>query len=118
MSAAWRVTIRSGPKVRRSEHETLGEAIAALEQGCRTAPRRDAVDLRMKTFEPVQQIALRAEVKGPRGTRGGVDVRGDGSAEAYVGRIRRRLVEPGDGEDVYAALRRALATPSSVSVEP
>ena len=52
-------------------------------------------------------MVLRVEVAGP-GTRGGVDVRGDGSAEAYTGRWRRVLVARDPGETAYDALRRAL----------
>ena len=52
---------------------------------------------------------MRGEVAGPRRLRGGVDVRGDGTTEAYSGRWRRRLVERAPGETAYEALRRALS---------
>ena len=59
-----------------------------------------------REFAPDQQVAARAEVKGPRGLRVGIDVRGDGSAQAWTGRIGRRVIEAQPGEDAYAALRR------------
>jgi hypothetical protein len=38
----------------------------------------------------------------------GIDVHGDGSTEAYLGRVRRTALEPEGDEDVISALRRAL----------
>jgi hypothetical protein len=62
-----------------------------------------------RDIEPVSQVVARGGLKGPRG-HGGIDVRGDGSTEAWTGRSwRRRLVEQRSHEDAFAALRRALA---------
>ncbi len=105
----WRLTLRVGPKVRRDEFASLDEAIDGLRAQLSAAPRRDTVDLRVRTFEPIQQVSARGELAGPRRARGGVDVRGDGSAEAFTGKLRRRVVEQEPGEDAFSALRRVLA---------
>ena len=114
----WRVKFRRVGRVEKLSAGSLDEALALLEARARevaAAPPRAPVDLRVRRFEPVQQVAARAEISGPQGVRAGLDVRGDGSAEAWTGRVRRRLVEQRDGEDAYAALRRVL---SSTSVDP
>jgi hypothetical protein len=111
----WKLTVRAGPRVERQSFEKLGDAMDALEARARTladsSPRR-AVDLRVRRFEAVEQVAARLELAGPQrlspSVRAGIDVRGDGSTEAYVGRIKRRLVEQRKGETPYRALRREL----------
>jgi hypothetical protein len=120
---SYRVVVRHGPKVDKHDAETLPAALELLESHGRAlaaGPGRRTVDLRVRRFEPVQQVAARAELRGA-GVRAGVDVRGDGSAEAWTGRIRRKLIEPRDGEDAFAALRRVVQSPYpgySTSVEP
>jgi hypothetical protein len=114
----YRVVLRDGPKVDKLDADTLEAALDLLERRARAVaagPGRQTVDVHVRRFEPVQQVAARAELRG-EGVRAGVDVRGDGSAEAWTGRIRRRLIEARDGEDAYAALRRVLA--QSTSVDP
>jgi hypothetical protein len=104
----------------------MSEALDVVEEQGRAAsdsPVREPVRVAKRVFEPMQQVSARVELSGPgrfaTGVRAGIDVRGDGSTEAWTGRIRRRLVEPRRGEDPYAALRRAVGeSASSVRAEP
>ena len=108
---AHRVVIRSGPRVERLEAASLDEALELIEQRARAladGPRREAVGLRYKTFEPVAQVAHRLELSGPGRVNAGLDVRGDGSVEAWSGRLRRRLIATAPDESPYAALRRTV----------
>jgi hypothetical protein len=111
----WKLTVRSGPQVQRSSFGDAQRALDELEARARelaeTAPRK-AVDTKLKQYEPVQQVVARLELSGPQrfvpSFRAGVDVRGDGSVEAYRGRVRREVIEERSGETAYGALRRAL----------
>jgi hypothetical protein len=111
----WRLTVRVGPRVQRSRFERLQDALEALERRAgelaRDAPR-GTLDVKFKRFAPIQQVTARIELAGPErllaSVRCGLDVRGDGSTEAYLGRVRRQVIEQQDGESAYAALRRAL----------
>jgi hypothetical protein len=105
------LTVRRRGATDRERYASLDDALVALVERLDrlVAPERRRAERGLaREYEPVQQVAVRGEVAGPGGLRGGVDVRGDGSAEAYTGRLRRRLVERGTGETAYEALRRAL----------
>lgn len=107
------MTFRTGPKVQHERFEDAAAAADEIERRLRalgSEARRAPRSVLGREFEPVQQVAARAEVSAPRRLRAGVDLRGDGSAEAWTGRVFRRLVELEEGEDAYAALRRVLTT--------
>jgi hypothetical protein len=109
--APFALTVRHGPRVDRERFATLDEALSGLEEKLRSLdPGRPAQTVRFlnREFEPVGQVAARAEIAGPRRLRAGVDLRGDGSTEAWTGRWRRALVEQQPGETAFQALRRTL----------
>lgn len=96
--------------VEKQRFDDLAGALDGLELEGRAfanTERRDAAAGIMRTYEPGEIVALRAEIAGPR-THAGVDVRGDGSAEAFTGRLVRKLVAQQPGESPYEALRRVL----------
>jgi hypothetical protein len=109
---AYTVTIRSGAKVRKERFGALETALEAIESSGRelerSADARSRGGTFMRKLEPVEQVVARLELSGPSRLRAGVDVRGDGSSEAFTGRMRRRLVEQDGRESAYDALRRAL----------
>ena len=112
--ARYTVTERVGPRVGRERFDDLEAALEAIEARGRElsagANAKAVKPATMRRFEPVQQVLARLELSGPGRLRAGIDVRGDGSAEGYTGRFRRRLLEQRSGESPYQALRRALAS--------
>jgi hypothetical protein len=109
---AYTLTIRQGPRVERERYGDLDTALGAIEERGRELERTANAHTRggtiIRKIEPVQQVIARLELAGPGRLRAGLDVRGDGSVEAWTGRIRRRLIAAEPGESPYAALRRIL----------
>jgi hypothetical protein len=106
------VTVRRRGKVTRERHEKRGDALDAVESTGRDlegeAPLRPEGGGLMRRIDPSRQVVGRIELSGPGRLRAGVDVRGDGSSEAFTGRMRRELVEQRRGESAYQALRRVV----------
>jgi hypothetical protein len=113
VAEGYTLTIRAGARVRKTHHPSLDAALADLEQEGREleagAGERPVGGTLIRRLEPVQIVVGRLELTGPGRLRAGVDVRGDGSSEAFTGRFRRQVVAQRDGESAYAALRRELS---------
>ena len=113
----WVLTVRDGPRVTRERHATLDDALSALEaraDSLSAASTREEVRFFNRRIEPSRQVTARLEIGGPGGWRGpsvsgGLDLRGDGTAEAFTGRLRRTIVEQRPGESAGGALRRTLS---------
>ena len=106
--APYKLVLRLGSNVEKERHASLEDALDALAGRIPQVSPRGAVKSIAREYEPAGQVAGRLELHGPSGAHGGIDVRGDGTAEAYVGWIRKRVVERRDGETAVDALRREL----------
>jgi hypothetical protein len=110
--ARWTLTARIRGKVERERFADMQAALDALERRGHTLQGRADADAvggtLMRRFQPEDLVTARLELRGPRVTAG-VDVRGDGSAVAFTGRLRRSEIQRRDRETAYDALRRQLA---------
>ena len=109
--AHYTLTARIRGKVERERFDDLDDALRALERRGHALQGRADADVvggsLMRRFEPEDQVTARLEVRGPGGLHLGVDVRGDGSAVPFTGRLLRKPVERAAEESAYDALRRA-----------
>ena len=105
----YKLVLRLGPQVTRERFGTLDQALDALAGRVPAVRPREHRNAFGRDYEPVRQVAGRLELRGPDGVRGGIDVRGDGSTEAYRGWIRKQVIERREGESAVDALRRELA---------
>lgn len=109
--STYKLTLRAGARVHTERHGDLALALAALrdhaDELSATADNRVRGGRLMRRFEPAQQVIGRVEIKGG-GMGCGVDVRGDGSVEAFTGRLGRTLVHQHPDESPFQALAREL----------
>jgi hypothetical protein len=112
---SYTVTVRVGSKVTRRRAPSLDDAIDLLELELRSlgpAARRAPAKAFSREIAPVAQVSARGELSGPGrlrpSVRAGADVRGDGSFEAYRGRVRREVIAQERRETAFDALRRVL----------
>lgn len=111
------VTVRVGPNITRRRVPTLDDAIDVLELELRSLgdkALRGTTRAFVREVSPVAQVSARGELSGPNRlrptVRAGIDVRGDGSFEAYRGKVRREVIEQERRESAFDALRRVLAS--------
>ena len=109
------VTIRVGPRITRRRVPSLDDAIDVLELELRAlgpAAKRGTQRAFLREIQPAGQVSARGELSGPGrlrpSVRAGVDVRGDGSFEAYRGKVSREVIVAERRETAFDALRRAL----------
>jgi hypothetical protein len=112
----WTVKVRVGPKVERSRFGELDAALAMARRridDLASGSHNPAVNAGYRRFEPSELVTARVELSGPErllpSAHAGIDVRGDGSTEAYTGRVRKAPIEADGDESIWDALRRALA---------
>jgi hypothetical protein len=113
VARAYTVTVRTEGTPHKHRFDELDRALAGLEEEARRleagADHRSYGGNLIRRLDPARIVVARLELSGPGGLRAGVDVRGDGSSEAFRGRLRRRVLEQRAGESPYDALRRAVA---------
>lgn len=114
--SGYKLLTRVRGKAERTRHDTLPDALDALERRAaelaRSADAAPEGGGMMRRIEPVQQVVGRLEISGPHRLRAGLDVRGDGSTEAWTGRMRRAVIEQRGAESAVDALRRSLTAAS------
>jgi hypothetical protein len=93
---SYRLTERIRGKVNVDRFDTLEQALDELE-------RRGHV-FQEHGDDSANRVIARLELD----VKAGVDIRGDGSATPFTGRLRRREIEREHGENAYDALRRIL----------
>ncbi len=111
--ASYTLTIREGPRVARSKHETLEQAVAELGRRARelrAEGRLPAVSM-LRDFSPGERVKARLEISTGglfRRREAGVDLMGDGSLVAYRGGIFRKPLDEAGPDDLEDAIAAAL----------
>lgn len=107
------VVVRVRGRVHKHPCPDLVAALDLLEGELRAAAtdigRTGDLSVLGREYQAERQVVARGELRGgPQ--HAGIDVRGDGTAVAWTGRIRKQPVDTQGREDAYRALRRVLTS--------
>lgn len=118
--AKYALKVREGSKVTRQRCETADELFRVVETlADEMSDRADRTPVKsmFRDYDAIDLVHGRIEVSISNGRfkqrRGGIDVRRDGSIEAFVGRTSRSVVEPTPGETIPQSLKRELLKPDA-----
>ena len=111
--AAFKLTIRHGPKVSREDHESLDAAVAALrEHARRIRSQGNLSEVKMlRTYEPGDRVNARLEISTGglmRRRDAGLDVMGDGAMVPFRGGVRRTPIEASTEKSPFELVEEAL----------
>jgi hypothetical protein len=112
----YRLKYRTGSTVvheRPESADALFARVTELLMDLKDSAPGDQVKAPFRNYDAIEVVHGRIELSIAKGrfggkTRGGIDVRRDGSAEAFLGRTTRQLIEPRPGESLVDALEREM----------
>jgi hypothetical protein len=110
----WRLVIRHGPRVERESFDDLDDALAAMKRQTQLIRKEGPLDevSAIREYEPAQRVHARLVLSSGRLLRrreAGMDLMGDGTLVPYIGLVRKRALEPAQGQSPFEAVRAALA---------
>jgi hypothetical protein len=111
--AAWKLTVREGSNVSRTNFDDLDSAITAAREKTAeilTGQPMKAVKA-IRDYEPAQLVRARIEISGKgliSPPTAGVDIQGDLTLTGFTGGIRRKPLEGDSLREVFREIREAL----------
>lgn len=111
--AAWKLTVREGSTVTRTDFDDLDSAIsAAREKAAEILAGEPMKPVKaIRDYEPAQLVRARIEISGKgwiSPPTAGVDIQGDLSLTGFTGGVRRKPLEGDSLRQVFGEIREAL----------
>lgn len=114
--AKYTLKVRDGARTLRERFDSRDALLSAAgrhAEDLAAAAANRPIKTPLRDFDPIDQVVGRVEIsrKGHRpllGEHAGIDVRGDGSMEAWSGKLSRTVIEQSPGETVLGALKRGF----------
>lgn len=111
--AAWKLTVRDGSSVTRTDYDDLDSALTAARETAAGilagAPMKPVKAIR--DYEPAKLVRARIEISGKgwiSPPTAGLDIQGDLSLTGFTGGVRRRPLEGDSLREVFLEIRDAL----------